>query len=68
VYRTYAPTAAKDQWQTDELVSGADVAERLREVQARSTADALNVRLHVPGVRPDAIREQIELLGRQLRA
>ena len=67
MYRTYAATAAQQQWGSDELISGTDVVEGLREVQARSTADALNVRLHVPGVRPDAIREQIELLGRQLR-
>jgi alkanesulfonate monooxygenase SsuD/methylene tetrahydromethanopterin reductase-like flavin-dependent oxidoreductase (luciferase family) len=67
VYRTYAATAAQNQWETDELISGDDVVERLRDVQARSTADALNIRLHVPGVRTDSIREQIELLGRQLR-
>ncbi len=67
VYRTYATTAAQSQWEADELISGDDVAERLRDAQARSTADALNVRLHVPGVRRDSIRDQIELLGRQLQ-
>jgi alkanesulfonate monooxygenase SsuD/methylene tetrahydromethanopterin reductase-like flavin-dependent oxidoreductase (luciferase family) len=67
VYRTYAAVAAQTQWESDELISGDDVVERLRDVQTRSTADALNIRLHVPGVRPESIREQIGLLGGQLR-
>ena len=32
----------------------------------RAGADVLNVRVHVPGVSPDVIREQIERLGRDV--
>jgi hypothetical protein len=33
------------------------------DVAERAGLDALNIRLHVPGVAPDAVREQIEQLG-----
>jgi hypothetical protein len=67
VYRTYAAEATQSQWESDELISGDDVAARLLDALARTGADALNVRVHVPGVAPAAIREQITRLGSQLR-
>ncbi len=65
-YRTYSPRAAQAHWGSDELIGGADaaiVATGLVEVADRAGLDALNIRLHVPGVAPDAVREQIVLLG-----
>ncbi len=66
VYRGYAPTNAPAHWGADEMVVDDDparVAKRLLDAQARSGTDALNLRVHVPGVSPEAAREQIARLG-----
>jgi alkanesulfonate monooxygenase SsuD/methylene tetrahydromethanopterin reductase-like flavin-dependent oxidoreductase (luciferase family) len=66
VYRTYSSRAAQATWGRDELVGGSDgatVAQGLADVAARAGLDALNLRLHVPGVEPATVREQIERLG-----
>jgi len=39
------------------------VAEGLADALTRSGADALNLRVHVPGVSPAQVREQIVRLG-----
>ena len=39
------------------------IAERLAAVAAGVGADALNLRIHVPGVAPDVARDQITRLG-----
>lgn len=44
----------------DELVA------RLGEIVRATNADALNLRVHLPGIPPDAIREQIEALGSEV--
>ncbi|HXY94179.1 MAG TPA: LLM class flavin-dependent oxidoreductase [Acidimicrobiia bacterium] len=69
VYRGYSSRSAMQHWGTDELVGatdGATVAGELREVLRRAGADALNVRIHVPGVSPAEAREQIQRLGREV--
>ena len=56
-------------WGTDELVGspdGAAVAGQLLDVLQRAGADALNLRVHVPGVSPSDAREQIERLGHEV--
>jgi hypothetical protein len=57
-------------WVTpDELIDGTDsatVVDGLVDVAARAGVDGLNVRLHVPGVAPAAVREQIVELGRDV--
>jgi alkanesulfonate monooxygenase SsuD/methylene tetrahydromethanopterin reductase-like flavin-dependent oxidoreductase (luciferase family) len=66
VYRGYSSQAAMQHWGTDELVGDTDataVVERLLDVQQRAGADALNLRVHVPGVVPADAREQIIRLG-----
>ena len=66
VYRGYAPTAAQQGWDQDQLVTVDDpveVAERLAAVAAQVGADAVNLRLTVPDVAPEAVREQIACLG-----
>jgi hypothetical protein len=66
VYRSYAPGAAPSHWGSDEMITGErgdDVAARVARALDASGADALNVRVHVPGVAPAAVREQIAVLG-----
>jgi alkanesulfonate monooxygenase SsuD/methylene tetrahydromethanopterin reductase-like flavin-dependent oxidoreductase (luciferase family) len=66
VYRSYAPDAATTHWGRDELAQAADaavVAERLVAAAGDAGATALNLRVHVPGVEPAEVREQIEALG-----
>ena len=62
VYDSYAPRADS----ADATVVAADPAEladRLRECWSVSGADALNVRIHLPGLAPSEARQQIETLG-----
>jgi alkanesulfonate monooxygenase SsuD/methylene tetrahydromethanopterin reductase-like flavin-dependent oxidoreductase (luciferase family) len=66
VYRSYAPQSAPDHWGNDEMVQSTDaveVEERLVSAAREAGADALNLRVHVPGVSPAAARAQIERLG-----
>jgi alkanesulfonate monooxygenase SsuD/methylene tetrahydromethanopterin reductase-like flavin-dependent oxidoreductase (luciferase family) len=66
VYRSYAPDAAQTHWDGEQLVtatSAGDVAAGLADAARRAGADALNIRVHVPGVTPEAAREQIVRLG-----
>jgi hypothetical protein len=69
VYRGYSSSAAMQHWGTDELVGSADgeaVSGQLVDVLQRAGADALNLRVHVPGVSPSDAREQIERLGHEV--
>lgn len=66
VYRGYSSRRAQVHWEGDQLVRGsqpARVARGLADAVERAGADALNVRVHVPGVRPEDAREQIASLG-----
>jgi alkanesulfonate monooxygenase SsuD/methylene tetrahydromethanopterin reductase-like flavin-dependent oxidoreductase (luciferase family) len=66
VYRGYSSRSAMQHWGTDELIGDTDasaVAERLADVRQRAAADALNLRVHVPGVTPADARQQIVRLG-----
>ena len=66
VYRSYATTAAQSHWEEDQLdgdPDGGHIAGALADVLSRTGADALNLRIHVPGVDPAAALEQIARLG-----
>ena len=66
VYRDYSSSAAQATWGEQEMVdatSADDVVAGLLDSLARSGCDALNLRVHVPGVAPEAAREQIAVLG-----
>ncbi len=66
VYRRYAPVASQTHWQGEQLVastSAGDVAAGLADAARRAGADAVNIRIHVSGVTPEAAREQIARLG-----
>ncbi|HEV2308929.1 MAG TPA: LLM class flavin-dependent oxidoreductase [Acidimicrobiia bacterium] len=67
-YRSYTPRAAQAHWGEEDrqLVDGADpgaVVDGLLAVAEAVDADALNLRVHVPGVAPASVREQIVGLG-----
>jgi alkanesulfonate monooxygenase SsuD/methylene tetrahydromethanopterin reductase-like flavin-dependent oxidoreductase (luciferase family) len=66
-YRGYAAPEAQRHWGEGRgLVSGSDgaeVAERLADLSSRAGCDALNLRVHLGGVEPARVREQIERLG-----
>ena len=65
-YRSYASAGAQVHWQGDQLVAAgraAALAEELARVMARAGVDALNLRVHVPGVSPATAREQIAAMG-----
>ncbi len=66
VYRSYAKEDAQQRWQGDQLAGGADtsdVAATLADATTRAGADALNLRVQVPGVSPEAAHAQIVRLG-----
>jgi hypothetical protein len=66
VYRGYSSPVAQAHWGDDELITstdGAEVAAGLVDAMERAGADALNLRVHVPGLAPEAAREQIAALG-----
>ena len=65
-YRGYAAAGAQVHWQGEQLVAGDDptaVATELAAVADRARVDALNLRIHVPGVAPDVARHQIGALA-----
>ncbi len=66
-YRSYAKDETQRHWgEGQELIAGrdgAELAERLAELVESAGCDALNLRVHLLGVRPAAVREQIERIG-----
>ena len=65
VYRGYAAGSAQAHWGQNEIIGGdaGQVADGLLAVLAGTGADALNLRIHVPGVTPDEIAAQTDALG-----
>ena len=67
-YRGYAAPAAQAHWTGDEVIHAGDageLAEAVARTMARAGADALNVRVHAPGIPSEAVREQIDALGQR---
>ena len=65
-YRSYASPGAQAHWRGEQLLADDDatsLAGQLADVVAKSGVDALNLRIHVPGVSPTTAREQIAALG-----
>lgn len=65
-YRGYSADTAQSRWGTDELITAddpADVVDQIVATLARAGADAVNLRVHVPGVVSEAARDQISRLG-----
>jgi alkanesulfonate monooxygenase SsuD/methylene tetrahydromethanopterin reductase-like flavin-dependent oxidoreductase (luciferase family) len=68
-YKSYTSEKTQSSWGGDELVADEDperLAERLAESARQTGSQALNLRIHQMGVGHDAIREQIERLGREV--
>ena len=64
VYESYSPATAS--FGDDQTVASDDPAEvvaRLGEIAKKAGADALNLRVQLPGMAPEAVREQIQVLG-----
>ena len=63
-YRSYAPDRAIVNWgSSDQLIIGADGAEaadRLAAMLHESNCNAVNVRVHVKGLTPEQVRDQLE--------
>lgn len=66
-YRGYARDEAQKHWGAgEELISGgtgAELAERLATFCAAGGCNGLNLRLHLTGLEPTQIREQLEAIG-----
>jgi len=70
-YRSYASTGAQEHWTGEQLLADDDagaLGEQLAAVAAHAGVDAVNVRLHAPGIPPTTIREQIAAMGDVLAA
>jgi alkanesulfonate monooxygenase SsuD/methylene tetrahydromethanopterin reductase-like flavin-dependent oxidoreductase (luciferase family) len=66
LYRTYSTAAAMSHWADDAVLSSpdpAELAEMLVETVMLAGCDGLNIRLHVPGITPEEIREQLAALS-----
>lgn len=66
VYRSYAAPGAQAHWEGEQLVGAPDprqVADGLADVARRAGADAVNLRVHVPGVEPEVARDQVGRLA-----
>lgn len=61
LYRSYTSESAQSRWGSDQLTTGAPaaIAQRIAADMAETGADALNIRVHVPGVSPDEARAHI---------
>jgi alkanesulfonate monooxygenase SsuD/methylene tetrahydromethanopterin reductase-like flavin-dependent oxidoreductase (luciferase family) len=55
LYRTYTTAESQTRWREDQLLEGDPdtIAEELRQDMAETGADALNLRVHVPGISPE---------------
>jgi alkanesulfonate monooxygenase SsuD/methylene tetrahydromethanopterin reductase-like flavin-dependent oxidoreductase (luciferase family) len=66
LYRSYSSRAAQEHWRDNGFVchdDSATLADELAEAVRTARADAVNLRVHVPGVSPEAARAQIAALG-----
>lgn len=69
VYRSYSPAAAQQHWRDNGSLcrdDAAALADDLAAAMRAARANALNLRVHVPGVSPDAARDQIAQLGEEV--
>jgi hypothetical protein len=69
IYESYSSGTAMKHWQDDQTISSndpAEVAERLVASLEEVGGDALNLRVHLPGIDEAAARAQIARLGEEL--
>ena len=61
-YRSYAPERAMKNWEGDQLIAaadGAEAADKLADFLAAADCDTVNVRIHVSGLEPAMVDEQL---------
>ncbi len=61
-YRSYAPGRAMRNWDGDQLIAaanGAEAADKLADFLAAADCDTVNVRIHVSGLEPTMVDEQL---------
>jgi alkanesulfonate monooxygenase SsuD/methylene tetrahydromethanopterin reductase-like flavin-dependent oxidoreductase (luciferase family) len=65
VYAGYASTAAQTHWDSAAMITGAatEIAARLNDALEATGADALNLRVHAPGLDVGAVDDQIAALA-----
>ena len=66
VYKSYSSGSAMKNWGADEVqhaTTASEEAEKLLDAIRDTGADALNIRVTVPGVGPEQVRDQIVKLG-----
>jgi alkanesulfonate monooxygenase SsuD/methylene tetrahydromethanopterin reductase-like flavin-dependent oxidoreductase (luciferase family) len=65
VYAGYATAGAQTHWDSAAMITGTagEVAERLHDSLTATGADALNLRVHAPGLDPGVVIDQIAALG-----
>ena len=69
VYQSYSPTEALSHWRDNGWICGDDAASlatELAEALRTTNSTCLNLRIHAPGIAPDAAREQIAVLGSEM--
>jgi alkanesulfonate monooxygenase SsuD/methylene tetrahydromethanopterin reductase-like flavin-dependent oxidoreductase (luciferase family) len=69
VYESYSSGEAQRHWQDDQTICSNDpseIAQRLAAVLDEVGGDALNLRVHLPGIDEPAAREQIARLGEEV--
>ncbi len=67
VYEGFAPVATRmGDDRTVVATDAAGVVEELAAVAASCGAESLNLRVHLPGIAPGAVREQVERLGAEV--
>jgi len=68
-YRGYTPEERQQHWGEEAFVhagDGAELAERLLDIAARSRCESLNLRVHLNGLPAEAMREQIQAVGEEV--
>ncbi len=61
-YRSYAPDSAVKNWDGDQLITavrGVDTADKLADFLTAADCDTVNVRIHVSGLEPAMVEEQL---------
>lgn len=68
-YRGYTPEDRQRHWGEEAFVNaadGAELAERLLDIAARSRCESLNLRVHLNGLPAEAMRDQIQAVGEEV--
>ena len=69
IYESYSTGAAQKHWPADQTIHSddpAEVAERIADAMKQINVDAVNLRVHLPGVTPAQARDQITRLAAEV--